>query len=76
VARFPDQNEYQISTSEFNQMKSRLVSLTPCNAWIGDPGKPTSSGVRHQLRAIRPIRAPAPTGPLKRRQSSPGLDRL
>jgi beta-barrel assembly-enhancing protease len=42
VARFPEQNEYQLSTSEFNQMKSRMVSLTPHAApGSGDPGKPT-----------------------------------
>jgi predicted Zn-dependent protease len=42
VARFPEQNEYQISTSEFNQMKSRLVSLTPhITPGSGDPGRPT-----------------------------------
>jgi beta-barrel assembly-enhancing protease len=43
VARFPEQNEYQISTSEFNQMKSRLVSLTPhaTPGSNGDSGRPT-----------------------------------
>jgi predicted Zn-dependent protease len=28
IARFPDRNEYQVSSSEFNQVKSRLVSFS------------------------------------------------
>ncbi|MEP7343413.1 MAG: M48 family metallopeptidase [Acidobacteriota bacterium] len=43
VSRFPDRGEYQINTSEFNQVKSRLVANSasrPINNSRGD-GRPT-----------------------------------
>jgi predicted Zn-dependent protease len=36
IARFPDRSEYTLNTSEFNQVKSRLISLT--NARVAGRG--------------------------------------
>ena len=36
IARFPDRNEYTLNTSEFNQVKGRLISLT--NARVAGKG--------------------------------------
>ncbi len=47
VARFPEQEEYVISTSEFQRVKAQLMRLTNSKALIngdldeGEPGKPT-----------------------------------
>ena len=47
VARFPEKEEYIISTSEFQRVKSHLFKLTNARAGIpvdfdeGDPGRPT-----------------------------------
>lgn len=47
VARFPEQEEYVISTSEFQRVKAHLLRLTNSKALIngdldeGEPGKPT-----------------------------------
>jgi len=50
ISRFPDRNEYTLNTSEFNQVKGRLVSLTNAKAGSlrgssasasGDGGRPT-----------------------------------
>jgi len=47
VARFPEQEEYVISTSEFQRVKAHLMRLTNSKALIsgdfdeGEPGKPT-----------------------------------
>jgi hypothetical protein len=47
VARFPEQEEYVISTSEFQRVKAHLMRLTNSKAMVngdideGEPGKPT-----------------------------------
>ena len=47
VARFPEKEEYVISTSEFQRVKSYLMRLTNAKAGVttdideGDPGRPT-----------------------------------
>jgi predicted Zn-dependent protease len=43
IGRFPDRNEYQISTSEFKDVKSRLVAVSASSRSIspGDNGRPT-----------------------------------
>ena len=47
VARFPEKEEYIISTSEFQRVKAHLFKLTNAKAGIpvdfdeGDPGRPT-----------------------------------
>ncbi|MBX3243680.1 MAG: M48 family metalloprotease [Acidobacteria bacterium] len=47
VARFPEKEEYVISSSEFNRVKSHLLRTTNAKAGIisdsndGDPGRPT-----------------------------------
>ncbi len=44
LPRFPDRNEYQISSSEFNDVKSRLVASSASSRSIGsgdDNGRPT-----------------------------------
>jgi predicted Zn-dependent protease len=47
VARFPEQEEYIISTSEFQRVKAHLMRLTNSKALVngdideGEPGKPT-----------------------------------
>ena len=58
VERFPDRDEYTINTSEFNQVKSRLISLTNARGGARAPG---GSGADRD--AQRPT--------LKRRQPSP-----
>ena len=66
VARFPEKEEYIISTSEFQRVKSHLFKLTNAKAGIttdfdeGDPGRPT-------LKKRQPD-APDSTGT----ESSPG----
>ncbi|MBX3290793.1 MAG: M48 family metalloprotease [Acidobacteria bacterium] len=47
VARFPEKEEYVISSSEFNRVKNHLMRMTNAKAGIlsdpndGDPGRPT-----------------------------------
>lgn len=43
LERLPERNEYQVSSSEFQQVKERLVSLSASKALPvpGDPGRPT-----------------------------------
>jgi predicted Zn-dependent protease len=44
IARFPDRGEYQISTSEFSQVRSRLIAASASSRPIGgsrDDGRPT-----------------------------------
>jgi predicted Zn-dependent protease len=43
IGRFPDRNEYQISTSEFKDVKSRLVAVSASSRTIspGDDRRPT-----------------------------------
>jgi predicted Zn-dependent protease len=43
ITRFPDRNEYQISSSEFNGIRSRLVAANSSKAISSDPntGRPT-----------------------------------
>jgi predicted Zn-dependent protease len=58
VARFPDRSEYTINTSEFNQVKGRLISLTNARASISGRG-----GASAEADSKRPT--------LKRRQPAP-----
>ncbi|MEO6725362.1 MAG: peptidase M48, partial [Blastocatellia bacterium] len=57
IARFPDRSEYTINTSEFQQVKNRLISITNARA-IGGRGGATEADSKR------------PT--LKRRQPTPG----
>lgn len=44
IARFPDRGEYQISTSEFSQVRSRLIAASASSRSAGstrDDGRPT-----------------------------------
>lgn len=43
IERFPDRNEYQISSSEFNGIRSRLIAASSTRAISNDPntGRPT-----------------------------------
>ena len=59
VARFPERNEYIINTSEFNQVKNRLVSMTNARAGVLGRGGPNA-----EADSKRPT--------LKRRQPSDG----
>src|SRR5262249_35578780 len=58
IARFPDRSEYTINTSEFQQVKNRLISLTNARAVGGRGGGATEADSKR------------PT--LKRRQPSSG----
>jgi predicted Zn-dependent protease len=58
VARFPERSEYTINTSEFNQVKGRLISLTNARASVSGRG-----GASAEADAKRPT--------LKRRQPAP-----
>jgi predicted Zn-dependent protease len=42
IARFPDRNEYTINTSEFTQVKNRLISMTNARATGGRGGTSTT----------------------------------
>ena len=57
IARFPDRNEYTLNTSEFNQVKGRLISITNAKS----VGRGAADAAVDNKR---------PT--LKRRQPSPG----
>jgi predicted Zn-dependent protease len=53
VARFPERSEYTLNTSEFNQVKNRLISLT--NARItGRPGAVAEADKRPTLKRRQP----------------------
>jgi len=58
VARFPDRNEYTINTSEFNQVKARLVSLI--NAQASGISRNGASAEREAQRPTLRRRQPAP----------------
>lgn len=58
VARFPDRSEYTINTSEFNQVKGRLVSLT--NARTSASSRNGASAEREAQRTTLRRRQPAP----------------
>lgn len=44
VARFPDRDEYVITTSEFSKVKNRLLALTNARAGVDASGRPGDSG--------------------------------
>jgi predicted Zn-dependent protease len=80
VARFPEKDEYLISTSEFNRVKAHLLRLTNARAGVAlgdeseDSGRPTLK--RRQPETETPGETPAPAdgdGPpkLKRRDPEP-----
>jgi len=58
IARFPDRNEYTLNTSEFNQVKGRLVSLT--NAKSGSLRNSSASASGDGSRPTLKRRQPAP----------------
>ena len=59
VARFPEKEEYIISTSEFQRVKSYLLKMTNAKAGVtsdieeGDPGRPTLK--RRQPESTDPV---------------------
>ncbi len=82
VARFPEKEEYIISTSEFQRVKAHLLKTTNAKAGItgdlddGDPGKPTlkrrqpdSGGTTTDSTSDGSSSSDAPP-PLKRRSDS------
>jgi predicted Zn-dependent protease len=44
VAKFPDRDEYIITTSEFSKVKNRLLALTNARAGVDASGRPGDSG--------------------------------
>src|SRR5207247_6916997 len=57
LARFPDRGEYTINTSEFNQVKNRLISQTNARAMIsgrGGSGSAESDSKRPTLKRRQP----------------------
>ena len=64
VARFPDRSEYLINTSEFNQVKGRLVSITNARSNVSGRGGVNSDhdSQRPALKR-RPSELPEGSGP-------------
>jgi len=58
VSRFPDRSEYTVNTSEFNQVKGRLVSITNARASLS--GRGGASADRDSTRPTLKRRQPAP----------------
>ncbi|HZS05348.1 MAG TPA: M48 family metallopeptidase [Blastocatellia bacterium] len=58
IARFPDRSEYTVSTSEFNQVKGRLVALTNRNTPSARAGAGSSD--RDSSRPTLKRRQPGP----------------
>jgi predicted Zn-dependent protease len=56
IARFPDRSEYTLNTSEFNQVKGRLISLT--NARVAGRGGAGSDGAAENKRPTLKRRQP------------------
>lgn len=55
LARFPDRGEYTINTSEFNQVKSRLISQTNARSIVsGRGGSAESDSKRPTLKRRQP----------------------
>lgn len=59
MARFPERSEYTINTSEFNQVKGRLITLTNARASVSARAGGTSSE-RDDKRPTLKRRQPAP----------------
>ncbi|MGH9752135.1 MAG: M48 family metallopeptidase [Blastocatellia bacterium] len=76
VARFPERGEYQISTSEFAQVKSRILSISGATRASGrdDSGRPTLKR-RPQTTTGDDSRDPeTPNRPVLKRRDSPNDD--
>jgi predicted Zn-dependent protease len=58
LARFPDRSEYTINTSEFNQVKGRLISMTNARASVS--GRAGASAEADNKRPTLKRRQPAP----------------
>ena len=54
IARFPDRSEYTITTSEFQQVKNRLISLTNARATGGRGGVTEADSKRPTLKRRQP----------------------
>jgi predicted Zn-dependent protease len=61
VARFPDRDEYVVTTSEFDRVKSRLVSLTNTPDRMGAPSE---TGPRRPTLKRRPADSQGPSDPM------------
>jgi len=83
IQRFPDKNEYVVTTSEFDRVKARLISITNVPQGTGAPGeqgprRPTlkrrqPTDVNNPPDPMDPANAPAPADKpeLKRRDGAP-----
>jgi predicted Zn-dependent protease len=58
IARFPERSEYTINTSEFNQVKARLISLTNARASVS--GRGATAADRDSDRPTLKRRQPPP----------------
>lgn len=54
IARFPERNEYTINTSEFQQVKSRLIAFTNARATGGHGGVSDADSKRPTLKKRSP----------------------
>ncbi len=54
IARFPERSEYTINTSEFQQVKNRLISLTNARATGGRAGASEADNKRPTLKRRQP----------------------
>lgn len=54
IARFPERSEYTITTSEFTQVKNRLISLTNARATGGRGGVTEADSKRPTLKRRQP----------------------
>ncbi len=54
IARFPDRSEYTITTSEFQQVKNRLISITNARATGGRGGVTEADSKRPTLKRRQP----------------------
>lgn len=82
VARFPDKQEYIISTSEFQRIKEKLLRIS--NAGVVDPddidsvqdGRPTLKRRQPEPDSVKPSEKPAPKddGPPKLKKRTDNKD--
>jgi hypothetical protein len=54
IARFPERSEYTINTSEFQQVKSRLIAFTNARATGGRGGSSDADSKRPTLKKRQP----------------------
>ena len=77
IARFPERGEYQISSSEFGQVKSRIVSISGATRGSGrdDSGRPTLKRRPQTTNGDDTHDSETPNRPvLKRRDDTQGGD--